>query len=167
MTNKIATTTEIVDNYCGHKGEQLVKEFGASYVPGRDIKDIAKDVRAIIRKAIKSGYLPAMKVSVKIERSSMCSSLDVTVTDINETVINVDAWRQQAAQNFNLSWIDCGGRLNSRGQDIMGFLELVVKSFQRSEMHGQSDYCNVNFYEHIKFDSDILKSQFAELAECE
>ena len=163
MTNSTATlTTEttITENYNGWKGEQLVKSVGGSYVPGRDVKDIAKDVRTIIRKAVKAGYLPkSLKASVTIERYSMGCALNVNVTHVDETIINVDGWQSMADANWRDSWVDHGGRHNDLGREILEFLNRVVSAFQRSEHHGQSDYCNVNFHGDVGFDSDLTHGQ--------
>ena len=165
MSDQIKTETTIVEDYCGHKGEALVKKLGASYDPSLDVKDIAKKVRALIKKAIKGGLLPNMKTSVKISRFSGGCSLDVTVKEIDECVLNVSAWRKQVANNYNLSWADCGGRHNEKGQFVLEVLGLFVEAFQRSGSHAQSDYHNTNFFGHVGFDSDVLSSQVSRFVE--
>ena len=163
--DRIDHTVGVTENYNGWKGEELVKSTGASYVPGRDVKDIAKDVRSLIKKAVKAGYLPNLKASVKISRFAGGCSLDVTVTGIDVCVINVDAWRNQADNGFNLSWADCGGMYNARGREVLDTLERFQKAFQKVESHGQSDYHNTNFYDHTGFCSVLKNEQVAEFVE--
>lgn len=158
MKTLVTTITE--KPYSKSSSETIVKQLGGNYVAGRDVADIAKEVRAIIKKAIKAGYMPQMKVSVKISRASMCCSLDVAIMECDETLINVDAWRKNEASGWMESWVDCGGRYSDKGREIVDFLSLVVASFQKSESHAQSDYHNTNFFSDVKIDSDLCHAQF-------
>lgn len=162
MTATLTSTTTIIENFNGWKGEQLVKQCGAAYVPGRDVKDIAADVRSIIKKAIKSGYLPkSLKVSVKIERYSMGCSLNVAVTACDEIMINMESWLKMREWKWMGSWADAGSRYSVKGHEVLDFLKQVVKAFQKSEYHGGSDYSNTNFHSDVSI--DIEDEQFEKI----
>ena len=167
---RIESKTEIVENYNGWKGEELIRERGASYVPGRDVKEIAKDVRGLVKSAVKAGFLPkSLKASVRIDRYSMGCSLDVDVTAVDDCILNVSAWREQAANGYRLSWADLGGMYNTLGREVLDTLVRFCKAFQKSESHSQSDYHNTNFYLDVNFSGDVIdqqKSVFVEVG-CE
>ncbi len=50
---------------------------GAKYADGRDVADVAKDIRADIRAAVKAGALPALQYSVKVARYAGGRSLTI------------------------------------------------------------------------------------------
>ena len=162
----LSIITSTIANYCGHESEELVKQLGSSYDVGRDVKDIAKDVRVIIKKAVKAGYLPSsLKVGVKISRASMCASIDITIKECDDCLLNVDAWRIQEAGGYMESWVDVGGRYSDKGKQTIEFLKTVLGAFQKSESHAQSDYHNTNFFSGVEISrelKDAQKSQFVE-----
>lgn len=98
---------------------------GNKYVQGRDVKEIAKDVRADIKKAVAAGYLPATKYSVTISRFAGGRSLDIRAS--HPTFAFGTASRKSAA-TFLKGITDA---YNFDGSDIM------------------TDYFHVNFYSSI------------------
>ena len=165
LTSKTEYTPYMTDSK-GNVLEYMEKQLGGSYDPNLDVKDVAKKVRELIKKAVKAGLLPkSLKASVRIERYSMGRSLYVRVTKCDECFINVDAWRTQAGSNYNLSWADVGGRYNALGREIKNTLEQFVKAFQKSERHGQSDYHSCNYFGSVDFCSGLTSDQCEKFAE--
>lgn len=161
----LTTTTTIVKDYNGWKGEKLVKELGGMHTPGQPITDIAREVRKIIKKAIKSGLLPKIKVSVTVQKYAGGQTLHVTVKDVDFCVLNVNGWREQVSKNWMLGWDDVGGRYNPKGYEILDFLTRFAKAFQKSERHSNSDYLCINFFDDISFSTDLEDRQASQYVE--
>ena len=75
-----------------------------------------------MKSAVKAGFLPkSLKASVRIDRYSMGCSLDVDVTAVDDCILNVSAWREQATNGYRLSWADLGGMYKHIGAGSSGY----------------------------------------------
>lgn len=109
------------------EGEVVEHVLGCRYDPGLDVKDIAKEIRKMIRDAIRAGYLPAMKTSVRIQRFAGGRSIDIEVVEASV------------------------GRESDEGNEAAQFLQRCLDAYQRSEYWGQADYHDVNFWGFVSW----------------
>lgn len=134
------------NNYSGQEWK------GAKYVAHRDIKDIAKDVRADIKKA-----LPELKTSVKIDRYTGGQALTVKILASPEPLKNpaydsdfkwgvrcgrITSW--PASDNIKLEY------LTDRGQVVEEQLESIINAYNRDDSDSMTDYFDRAFYEHVE-----------------
>lgn len=123
-----------------------------------DIKEIAKLVRADIAAAIKAGKLPALKVSVRLERYSMGRSLHVTVTGVpagfrvaNEANVKWSAENPHLSASFHAPE-EARSRYNEVATRALDTLNSIVAAYNWNRSDTQSDHFDVNFYAHVQFD---------------
>lgn len=133
------------NNYSGNEWK------GAKFVAHRDIKEIAKDVRADIKRTF-----PELKTSVKIERYAGGQALNVKVVDSPEPLKN-------PAYDSDFRWAVRCGRITSwpttdnikleyltpRGKFVEEQLESIVNAYNRDDSDSMTDYFDRAFYEHV------------------
>ena len=114
-----------------------------------DIKDIAKLVRSDIKASIKAGQIPAGKYGVKISRYSMGQSMDVTITDVDIQIYNVEkVYAEERRENTDgMSWYSEEGRAVLK--TVQGILDAY--NFDKSKMI--EDYHHQKFYGNVTYDS--------------
>jgi hypothetical protein len=117
-------------NKVGDRLEPSRHVLGSRYDPDLDIAEIAKQIRKLIKDAIKAGYLPRIKTSVRIKRYSGGESLNVNVDECLEA-IEIEAV------------VDC-----------VNTLERFVKSYQRTLSQSQGDYWENNFIGFVNWYAD-------------
>lgn len=120
--------------------------YGSRYVYGRDVKDIAKDIRADIRESVKAGALPAAPVtySVRIERFSGGQAIRVRAKGFTEPVRE---WDDSLRGSY-----DGGYRHTSLAATTIAALEGIVRRYHQDNSDSQVDYFSVNFYYSVAVD---------------
>lgn len=143
--------------YCDPRNERR----GSKFIKGRDTADIAKAVRADIAAAIKSGALPAIKVSVKTDRFSMGTSIDVRVREIPAgwLVYNPDYVR--ALVRFEAT--PEGGAKSRDVQNLLAALESIAREYQRDNSSSQDDHTDVNFHLSVELDPSVGSEEYKAL----
>jgi len=118
---------------------------GDKYVSGRDVKDIAKDIRSEIKSLIAQGKIPGapVKYSVKIDRYSMGQSIDINIMNWDEYshVYEVDK------SGFS------GREYSQEAGKVKEILNSILESHLFDNSDIMTDYWNVNFYGFVNFDS--------------
>lgn len=134
---------------------------GSKYEQGRDTAEIAKLIRKDIADALKSGALPkGLKVSVRISRFSMGSSIDLTITDAPMAIIN-RAWAEaeirRPTEHSGLY------RQTPEARSLASKLQNIAEAYRMDESDSQSDYFHCNFYLHIQFAGFLERAEMANI----
>lgn len=119
---------------------------GSKYVPGRDVTDIAKDIRRDIKQARADGTLTLpkdAKVSVLINRYSMGQSIDIHVTGLT----NEQVW-VPTENNMRLRWSDYRNAAHT-------VITAIMDSYNRDNSDSLSDYYDVAFAGDVTFHSPV------------
>lgn len=136
---------------------------GSRYTPGMDVKQVAAEIRKAIKAAVKAGYLPDLKASVKISRYSMGQEINVSIVACQQVIINAPAWIAQEKAYWCESWVDVGGRFTEEGQHILDTIKAIGSQYNRTRTSDQpDDYYNEEFGFNAEFDSDLTRQQFAD-----
>jgi hypothetical protein len=128
---------------------------GSKYQQGRDIAEVAKDVRKDLRAAVKARQLPkGFKASVRIERYSMGRSLNVVVKAAPGVQIFNDTYL--AAMGKGLSWPPSDraawpkhGRFTAEGVALQKTVEDICNAYNYDRSDSMTDYYNTAF--HLDF----------------
>jgi hypothetical protein len=128
---------------------------GSKYDPKLDIAEIAKRVRAEIKDACKAGTLPQGAYRVTISRFSGGRSLTVRVAPHAAfPLLNPERARLEATQP-GAFFPDCHyPRYTPEARAMLDQLRAIVGAYQYDRSDAQSDYFDVNFYEHVNVDGD-------------
>jgi hypothetical protein len=121
---------------------------GSKYVAGRDLADIAREVRSDIRSAVDGGTLPDCTYIVRISRFSMGQSLRITVSAVAFPLLAHSYVLTDPRQFYP------GPRYSARARHLLEVLEQIVSAYRRDASDPSSDYSDCNFYRHIGFDVD-------------
>lgn len=127
---------------------------GTKYKSGMDTAEIAKRIRADIKRAQADGALPAsLKVSVRTSRFSMGSSIDVTIqsapVQIHESAFIAHEVATKGREFYS------GNRHTPAARALLEKIEAIGDDYRRTDSDLQSDYYNTNFYLHVKFEWDL------------
>lgn len=137
---------------------------GTKYQSGRDTAEIAKLLRQDIKRAQKEGKLPAsLKVSIRTSRFSMGSAIDVTVQAAPVQIHTSDFVAHHVRTNGREFW--GGQRQTKAARTLLETIKAMGEEYQRMDRDSQADYCNTNFYLHVKFDWALEQEDMAILAE--
>lgn len=129
-------------------------ETGTKYEARRDTAEVAKLVRADIKRAQAEGKLPSLlKVSVRISRFSGGSAVDVCVREapvqIHSSEFVQHQLRTKGMQHFEGQWYSEAAR------SLLKTLEAIGEEYRRVDSDLQADYYSTNFYLHVKFDHEL------------
>lgn len=134
------------------------EEFvGSKYVRGMDTKSIAVNIRGDIKAAIKSGALPkGTRVSVRIDRGSMSSSVVLSVTELPGIVLHNREFvlRQWSDPNTYICHVLYPSH-TPEALDALKCLQRIVSSYKRDNSDISSDYFDVNFYDTVRFSPEL------------
>ena len=140
-------------------------QYGAKYQKRRDIKDIAKLVRADIKAAIRAKTLPEAKYSVSIHRYSMGQSLRINVSALKTPYLMQNPERVMA-DFLNPHEYPRHSQFSERGNAYLSELQDIVNAYNFDGSDSSIDYFNVNFYSRINFDSQYLKEERQKIIDC-
>lgn len=114
--------------------------IGSKYQPGRNTRDIARDVRAEIKALVKSGGLPGAPIaySVRTTRFAGGSAIDVTVKNATVTLVE-DAWGY-------------GYKHDAAAAALLTKLDGLLAAHKRDMSDSMVDYWDVNFYGRASYD---------------
>jgi hypothetical protein len=129
---------------------------GPKYNPSRNLRDTAKLVRADIKAAIARGHLPSGKYSVRIDRYSMGQSMDVSIADLPFVVVNRARVEADIRSPHTFNPINLYSEV---GAEIIRRVERIVGAYNRQDIDSMTDYYNVHFSSHVKFDWQWEKVQ--------
>jgi hypothetical protein len=135
---------------------------GAKFDRNRDIKDIAKLVRADIKSLIADNWLPkGFKCSVKIDRSSTYEALSIVITACpGFEIYNITRAIEEAQRPNGPFTVPF---LSNQAREVLTVLERTMAAYNRDDSDLASDYHNVHFYQDAKFASELVWASQADL----
>lgn len=122
--------------------------FGVLYESGRDTVVCAKMIRDDIARAQKHGAFAGLKVSVRVERYSMGSTVHVNITKSVGDVMRA-AYATRSALNIHTNREEC---YTPRILRALRWLEMIVDQYRRDDSDMMSDYYSVNFSHSVGVD---------------
>jgi D-alanyl-D-alanine dipeptidase len=134
----------------------------------RDVKEIAKCVRADLKAAVACGALSALTFGVKISRYSMGQSLTVTVTSVPVGYVILNAKREawttaNPHKGFHEAPLDCMPRHSEGASLDLKIIERIVGAYNWDRSDHMSDYYSVNFHQTVAFDGELARAERAAL----
>ena len=126
---------------------------------GMDIKDIAKLVRADIKKVF-----PDVKVSVRIDRYSGGQSLDVTIKEAPYFVNNPERIKAQTNSDGSINWqrdISRFANYSEAGTQLIKGIESILNQYNFDDSESQVDYFRVRFYSSVRLGRELEESERA------
>lgn len=140
----IVQAGETTDGYMGAPAW-----IGGKHEPGRDITEIAKDVRGDLKRAQREGWLREdLDFSVRTERFSGGRALRVNVKGMSD-----DERLSYKPEPFNRRFNPHGG-YSAEASEIHDRVDSIVDQYNRDESNSQVDYFNTDFYHSIGFESE-------------
>lgn len=122
--------------------------FGVLYESGRDTADCAKMIREDIARAQKFGAFAGLKVSVRIERYSMGSTVHVNITKSVGGVMRAE-YATRTALDIHTNHEEC---YTPRIVRALRWLEMIVDQYRRDDSDMMTDYYSVNFSHSVGVD---------------
>ncbi len=160
--------------------------IGAKYKSGRDIKEIAKEIRTELKREFPSSKL---RFSVRISRFSMGQSIDVDLIDKGSMTIYSEFVLKHCSKNLQegrgindpeywevpewigKNWGYANERYSRAWVNAMKSIDNIVSAHKRDSSDPQTDYSNVNFYGHVGIDGKyrevVLQLEAAEHCDLE
>jgi hypothetical protein len=127
------------------------EKVGRKYDEKLDVKDIAKNIRAQLRKEF-----PKVRVSVRIDRYSGGQSIDVFIIDAGFNPIN-PAWRpNDYSENPSSRYTPAGSALLDR-------IQRIVDQYNYDSSDSTIDLYDVNYSTYIKYDMDFERRMMQKL----
>lgn len=121
------------------------KHIGSKYQPGRPLREVAKDVRADIKKAVSAGYLPDLDYRVRIDTKGTSAIRVVASGMPDEDCYNAEVTHYSNGQ-YDLVQSD---RANIAERRIRG----IVGAYAHQQSNSQVDYFNNSFWIDTKIQS--------------
>ena len=132
------------------------KNEGARYEAGLRGPEIAKRVRADIKAAVAKRALPAARYSVRSGFATHAMTIDVTISDVEVLVLNVERLAHDHAHphaSCSIPW------MSDEASALIDAVRAIVNAYNFDNSDSQTDYFNVNFYEQIDFAHDMVRAQ--------
>jgi hypothetical protein len=118
---------------------------------GLDTAEIASRIREDIKGAVKRGALPKAKYSVRIDRYSMGSSVDVVASELPFPVLNADAFRVRPGETWMSFDSDrFRSRFTPEAERVERALNEIVDAYHWDKSDSSTDYYNERFARHVK-----------------
>lgn len=119
-----------------------VKAVGSKYIPHRPTRDVAKDIRADLKAAQKTGAIPAdVNVSVRTRSFSGGAAIDVTLTGWDDDKI----WHQETVENpVGPGYVK--NTLTPQAKAIQAHAKSIVDAYNYDNSDPMTDYFEVDFY---------------------
>ncbi len=131
----------------------------------RDTAQIAKLIREDIKAAVKKGELPKATYSVRTDKYSMGSSIDVVVSKLPFPVINADAYRvDREATYATFDSSRFRSRFTPRAQEVERKLEAIVDAYHWDRSDSMTDYHNERFSKDIRLTENAAEWKKIEAA---
>lgn len=130
-----------------------MKFTGSKFDKNLSTKEIAARVRQEIKEAVKTGDLPKAKYSVRIDCYSMGSSIDVVIRALPFSILNPKRIELEA-HNPRFQWqnYESEPRHTLEASAVLGKVEQLLSSYNFDNSDSMTDYFDVKFYGHVKFD---------------
>lgn len=131
---------------------------GSKFTKYRDIKEIAKDIRADLAEAQAKNYLPkGVKFAVAVERGSWTSKVRVEIRGVPD---------EKIFTNEKDNWDRSFERQTADAKEIMNRVEGISKAYNQSRTNSQVDYFQETYYAQTSFETSRgLKYRLEEAAE--
>lgn len=131
---------------------------GSKFTKYRDIKDIAKDIRADLAEAQAKNYLPkGVKFAVEIDRGSWVSKVTVEIRGVPDEKIftkEKDNWGHSVE------------RQTADAREITNRVEGITQAYNQSRTKSQVDHFQETYYSQISYETSRgLKYRLEEAAE--
>jgi hypothetical protein len=117
-----------------------------------DIKDIAKALRADVKKLQKMGLFAGMKVSVRIERYSMGQSLNVTITKWDGQLHNPEWIAEDPNYRYEIN------RWAAPVSRAVKALEVLANQWNYDNSDAMTDYYDVNYYTSVSVCYELARA---------
>lgn len=130
-----------------------------------DITDVARMFREDVKAAKKAGELPkALKLSVRIERFAGGTAINVVIKACGFNPMNkVRVVLDNTDSNLFLSLSNPPTIHTEEAHALKDKLESMLKRYNYDNSDSQSDYFDVNFYQHIDFGSELERESRKEI----
>ena len=140
--------------------DPYIRTQGVKYESGMDTADAAKRIRQDIKAAIKAGDIPkGVKVSVRIDRYSMGSSVDVRIKAAPFPILNREHL-QWAKDNPHEPYAPAGvERFTEPANKLLDQLKSIAGAYHRSESEPYTDYYNTNFHLTVEPDWELRSEE--------
>jgi hypothetical protein len=133
---------------------QLLKN-GSVYTY-RPVKEIAKDIRTDIKKAIKEGTLPNdLKVSVTM-RSPRCINITYTTNTKNIVMLKCNDCYSKIQNCYETCGILWNLNYSETGNKLDETIKKIANAYNYDNSDVQSDYFDVNYYLRITLNYEKL-----------
>lgn len=165
-TDKTNTqSTQASNNECAridNPAPDYATTYGSNYDRQLDIKEIAKIIRKEIRLRVKTGALPQIKASVRIDRFAGGQSIDIYIKETDFPVLNPERVRfeQENPHSLPPAKLDI---YTPMGRQVLDTLEALLQSYNFDGSDSMTDYFHVNFYGHASYECDLTRKQRAEI----
>jgi hypothetical protein len=135
---------------------------GAKYQRGRDLRDIAADVRRDIAAAIKVDALPrGLKVAVRISRYSMGQSMTVTVKEAPFAIANelrvawdmANPYASHANAPADVMWLR-----SETARAVLEDLTAIANAYNYDRSDSCTDYYDSCFHLSVEYDWEIAQA---------
>ena len=126
-----------------------MKHTGPKYNPSLGTAEVAKLVRADIKRAIGAGEIPAIKTSVRIKRYSGGSSISVYITEAPYQIATDESVR--AAKERPHDYFE-GDHRTPESIRVARAIEAIMGEYNRTDIDSQSDLYNVKFHAFVDYD---------------
>lgn len=144
----------------------LTHYVGSKYVSGRDVRETAALVRKELVAAGKAstGTLAGCTFQVKIDRTSMSSSVDVRILTIPNHLVPVINGRWVEQEDSHKAVVGPHASiLSKRGTALIVAVESIVAQYNFDKSDSGTDYHNAAFYTHVSFGPGIESAAIAEI----
>lgn len=136
--------------------------YGIKYDSKLTTKEIARLVREQIKREMKDGVLPKMKVSVKMDTFAGGSSINITVKEAPFRVLNPRHVELEYRNDFSREAMGDRRREpvhTEYAKSILNHLEDIANQYQRDNSDTQTDYFDVKFYLDVRFDGEMQRAE--------
>lgn len=130
----------------------------SKFIPSRDLKLVAKDIRKDIACAVASGALPAIVCGVTIKRYSGGQSLTIEVREVPASLVVLSVKRLRA-DILDPHTFTPMPRHTERAREVLATLERIAAAYNRDRSDLMTDYHEVNFYAHVNFSYEIESAE--------
>jgi len=135
-----------------------MKNAGSKYDDSLSIIEIAKRVRGDVKAAVADGRLPAsLAVGVRVHKYAGGRSLNVDIKAMPGDILTPERVAWEVA-NPHASYHDAPSRYAPEAKAALELVEAIVAAYNYDNSDIESDYFNVNFYEHISIDDALERS---------
>lgn len=139
------------------KGYTGYKWTGSKYQRGKDVAEIAKEIRIQIKEAIRENTLPQGSYSVTIERFAGGRAINIKIKAFEFPMFN-PAWLDAEMRGEERQMPNCE-RLSKVARLAREKLKSMLDAYRYDDSDGMIDYFDTNFYAHVDFDWQLERAE--------